>query len=165
MQLVLGSSRGTPIQSVTALLTHQHSLQQRGPDGASRCKVFVFRQLLLCHCEQLLTHQRRNRNFDPILARPLMVGAIPTRQSFSLAYRSRDSLSRPQLIHDELGQALTAIKLEFTSLLQNLPSEEELVGRRSQAILKLLNQTSNPFEESEQNYDQQCWTTWVWWPR
>jgi signal transduction histidine kinase len=43
-------------------------------------------------------------------------------------------------IHDELGQALTAIKFEFTSLLQNLPSEEELVGRRSQAILKLLNE-------------------------
>ena len=43
-------------------------------------------------------------------------------------------------IHDELGQALTAIKLEFTALLRDLPADEGPVMRRSQSILKLLNE-------------------------
>jgi signal transduction histidine kinase len=42
-------------------------------------------------------------------------------------------------IHDELGQALTAIKIEFASLLRDLP--EGLAAPRSQSILKLLDQT------------------------
>jgi signal transduction histidine kinase len=44
-------------------------------------------------------------------------------------------------IHDELGQALTAIKLEFTALLRDLPAHEGPVSQRSQSILKLLDQT------------------------
>ena len=42
-------------------------------------------------------------------------------------------------IHDELGQALTAIKIEFASLLRDLP--EGLAAPRGQSILKLLEQT------------------------
>jgi signal transduction histidine kinase len=42
-------------------------------------------------------------------------------------------------IHDELGQALTAIKIEFASLLRDLP--EGLAAPRSQSILKILDQT------------------------
>ena len=44
-------------------------------------------------------------------------------------------------IHDELGQALTAIKLEFTSLLHELPGQPELAAPRGQSILRLLDQT------------------------
>src|SRR3984893_4524878 len=44
-------------------------------------------------------------------------------------------------IHDELGQALTAIKLEFTSLLHELPEQPELAAPRGQSILRLLDQT------------------------
>jgi signal transduction histidine kinase len=43
-------------------------------------------------------------------------------------------------IHDELGQALTAIKLEFTALLRDLPAVEVPVSQRSQSILKLLDE-------------------------
>jgi signal transduction histidine kinase len=43
-------------------------------------------------------------------------------------------------IHDELGQVLTAIKLEFTALLQELPGDQEPVSQRSQSILKLLDE-------------------------
>ena len=43
-------------------------------------------------------------------------------------------------IHDELGQALTAIKFEFTALLRDLPADEEPVRGRSQAILNVLNE-------------------------
>jgi len=44
-------------------------------------------------------------------------------------------------IHDELGQALTAIKLEFTSLLHDLPEDQGIAAPRSQSILRLLDQT------------------------
>ncbi len=43
-------------------------------------------------------------------------------------------------IHDELGQALTAIKLEFTALLRDLPAVESQVNQRSQSILALLDE-------------------------
>ena len=43
-------------------------------------------------------------------------------------------------IHDELGQALTAIKFEFTAMLQDLPAGEADVSRRSLSILKLLDE-------------------------
>jgi signal transduction histidine kinase len=43
-------------------------------------------------------------------------------------------------VHDELGQALTAIKLEFTALLRDLPADEGPVRQRSQSILKLLDE-------------------------
>jgi len=43
-------------------------------------------------------------------------------------------------IHDELGQALTAIKLEFTALLRELPANQEPVRQRSQSILNLLDE-------------------------
>ncbi len=41
-------------------------------------------------------------------------------------------------IHDELGQALTAIKLEYTALLRDLPAGDGPVNQRSQTILTLL---------------------------
>ena len=43
-------------------------------------------------------------------------------------------------VHDELGQALTAIKLEFTALLRDLPAVEVPVSLRSQSILNLLDE-------------------------
>ena len=44
-------------------------------------------------------------------------------------------------IHDELGQALTAIKIEFTALLRYPPDDNGLSAVRSESILKLLDQT------------------------
>ena len=41
-------------------------------------------------------------------------------------------------IHDELGYALAAIKLEFTALLRDLQVDEGPVGQRSQSILEAL---------------------------
>jgi signal transduction histidine kinase len=43
-------------------------------------------------------------------------------------------------IHEELGQALTAIKLEFTALLRDLPAVEGPVHQRRQSILKLVDE-------------------------
>jgi signal transduction histidine kinase len=43
-------------------------------------------------------------------------------------------------IHDELGQALTAIKLEFSSLLLELPPSPGRVGHRSHSILRLVDE-------------------------
>jgi signal transduction histidine kinase len=44
-------------------------------------------------------------------------------------------------IHDDLGQALTALKLEFTALLRDLPSDERPARRRAQSISTLLDAT------------------------
>jgi len=41
-------------------------------------------------------------------------------------------------IHDELGQALTAIKLDVTALVRKLPADQEPAVQRGQSILKLL---------------------------
>jgi len=43
-------------------------------------------------------------------------------------------------IHDDLGQALTAIKIDLTSLLRDLPENQGMAAPRSQSILKLLDQ-------------------------
>jgi signal transduction histidine kinase len=43
-------------------------------------------------------------------------------------------------IHDELGQALTAIKLEVTTLLRDLPADEGPAPQRSRSIVKLLDE-------------------------
>jgi PAS domain S-box-containing protein len=43
-------------------------------------------------------------------------------------------------IHDELGQALTAIKIDFASLLRDLGQDQGTKSPRSQSILKLLGQ-------------------------
>jgi PAS domain S-box-containing protein len=43
-------------------------------------------------------------------------------------------------IHDELGQALTAVRLELTALLRHLPADEGPTGERSRSIVKLLDE-------------------------
>jgi PAS domain S-box-containing protein len=44
-------------------------------------------------------------------------------------------------IHDELGQALTAIKLDVTALVRELPADQGSAAQRGQSILKLLDET------------------------
>jgi signal transduction histidine kinase len=44
-------------------------------------------------------------------------------------------------IHDELGQALTAIKIDLTALLRELPTDKGPVVQRSQSVLKRLDET------------------------
>ena len=55
------------------------------------------------------------------------------------AVREEERTKVAREIHDELGQALTAIKIEFASLLRDLPGG--LPGPRGQSILRLLDQT------------------------
>jgi len=44
-------------------------------------------------------------------------------------------------IHDELGQALTAIKIDLTALVRELPMDNGPAVQRSQSILKLVDET------------------------
>jgi PAS domain S-box-containing protein len=55
--------------------------------------------------------------------------------------REEERIRVAREVHDELGQALTAIKIEFTSLLRDLPEDQGIAAPRSQSILKLLDQT------------------------
>jgi PAS domain S-box-containing protein len=51
----------------------------------------------------------------------------------------RKSVARE--IHDELGQALTAIKIDLASLVRELPAAQEQQRRRTDSILELVDQT------------------------
>jgi signal transduction histidine kinase len=55
-----------------------------------------------------------------------------------LTVREEERARAGRDIHDELGYALAAIKLEFTALLRDLPLDKGRVGQRSESILKLL---------------------------
>ncbi|HME01088.1 MAG TPA: PAS domain S-box protein [Terriglobia bacterium] len=44
-------------------------------------------------------------------------------------------------IHDQLGQALTAIKIDLSSLVRELPAEREQPSKRTSSIFKLLDET------------------------
>jgi len=43
-------------------------------------------------------------------------------------------------VHDELGQALTAAKMEIRALLRDFPTDEARVSQRGQSVLKLLDE-------------------------
>ena len=43
-------------------------------------------------------------------------------------------------VHDELGQALTAAKMEVAALLRDFPTDEARVSQRGQSVLKLLDE-------------------------
>jgi len=62
-----------------------------------------------------------------------LAGRLQTVREDERAKAARD-------IHDELGYALAAIKLEFTALLRDLPADKAPVGQRSQSILKLVDE-------------------------
>ena len=56
------------------------------------------------------------------------------------AAREEERTRLAREIHDELGQVLTAIKIDFAALLRALPTDEEPVTQRSQSILRLLDE-------------------------
>ena len=58
--------------------------------------MLIFLQLFLCQCECRFIHQSRNWNLDPVLTRPLMVGAVAATDPIPLAQGTSDPLPRPQ---------------------------------------------------------------------
>jgi len=91
-----GGRRGA-IERIAAALTNQHPLQQGRFDGAPGRMPSVLLQLLLRQGESLFADQARNRNLDPILAGPLVVGAVAARQPLAFPQPSRDALPRSEL--------------------------------------------------------------------
>lgn len=66
-------------------------------------------------------------------------------------------------IHDELGQVLTAIKIDLNALIPSVTADPGPNSQRLQAGCWM-----GPFipsEELGQIYDQGFWTTWAWRPR
>jgi len=57
----------------------------------------------------------------------------------SVREEERKSVARE--IHDQLGQALTAIKLDLSSLLRALPAERDSLSRKGSPLLQLVDET------------------------
>jgi signal transduction histidine kinase len=55
--------------------------------------------------------------------------------------REEDRAKVAREIHDELGQALTAIKIDLASLVYELSPEQEQQSRREESILQLIDET------------------------
>ena len=82
--------------------------------------------------ERLLNNiLERQRSFDQLRALAARLQSV----------REEERTGVAREIHDELGQALTAIKIDLASLLRDLPEDQGLASPRSQSILKLLDQT------------------------
>ncbi len=81
------------------------------------------------------------RLLDNILTREQSLAQLRALTARLQTVREDERTKAAREIHDELGQALTAIKLEFTALLGDLPAHEGPLNQRSQSILKLLDQT------------------------
>lgn len=77
------------------------------------------------------SEEKLQRSFDQLRAL--------TAQLQSVREEERKTVARE--IHDELGQALTAIKLDVAALVRELPGNQGRAVQRSQSILKLLDET------------------------
>ncbi len=94
--------------------------------------------------EEFLKPDQPSREVDRLLNN-ILKGEQSLAQLRALAarlqiVREEERARTAREIHDELGQALTAIKLELTALLRNPPSNEGPVGHQSRSILKLVDQ-------------------------
>src|SRR5215472_2013446 len=92
----------------------------------------IFLQLVLCECEGLLVDQCGHRNLDPILAWPLVVGAVAGRQPIALAQGTCDPLSR-----SNRGLAVAGLTL-IGGIAQQRPHGRALPPRISSARGNLL---------------------------
>src|SRR5271169_345526 len=85
IELAFGGSRRGSIEAVATVLADQHPLQQAGHDGTSGGKALIVLQMLLCKCEGPFRDQGRHRDFDPLLARPFVMGTAARAMATPLA--------------------------------------------------------------------------------
>jgi len=93
VQFLFRGRRRCSIQTVAALLTDQHSLQQSRLNGAPRRVVLFFSSCSWARAK--VCSLGRCGQLDPVWAWPFMISAITTRYSVALAQGPGDSLSRP----------------------------------------------------------------------
>jgi len=81
--------------------------------------------------ERKRTQEERQRSLEQLRA---LTGRLQ-----NIREEERKRVARE--IHDQLGQALTAIKLDLSSLVSELPAELKPLAKRSSPILKLVDET------------------------
>ncbi len=62
-------------------------------------------------------------------------------------------------IHDELGQALTSIKIDLSSLAHEFPAETQ-AAKKIESILRVVDQTIKSVRRIATELRPGCWTTW-----
>src|SRR5258708_1310837 len=85
-------SRCRAIKTVAAFTTCHQALDHARCNCPTRCAIFVGLQSLRRKCEGFFRDNCRHRNLDPLIARPLMMGAIAWGSSASDAQWSCDAL-------------------------------------------------------------------------
>ncbi len=101
--------------------------------------MLVLLQLFLSQSEDLFTHQRRHRHFDPLLPWSLMVGAVAAGDSVALPQRPGDSLPRTQLRLAIAGLAAISRIAQHAPHCRSLPTRR----CRSRRNLALVQHASN----------------------
>ena len=86
------SRRGSRERVSTPTAADEALHKTRG-DGASTRADFVLVQEFLCPCERRLVDERRDRDFDPLLAWSFMVGAVARGHATSQSQRACHSLA------------------------------------------------------------------------
>jgi PAS domain S-box-containing protein len=96
-----------------------------GPEGVDRAACVLYDIT-----ERKQTEARLNRSFGQLRALAARLQSV----------REEERTKVAREIHDELGQALTAIKIELSSLLFEWPSEQK-PSKRAASIIRLVDQT------------------------
>ncbi|WP_054773708.1 hybrid sensor histidine kinase/response regulator [Methylogaea oryzae] len=67
-------------------------------------------------------------------------------------------------LHDDLGQSLTALKMDMSWLKKRLPEEQPVLTQKADDMLKLIDAPWSPSAASPPICGRACWTTWGWLP-
>src|ERR1022692_686512 len=97
---------GSPVHGLAALAAADNALQDARLDRTAGREAFVVLQPLLRKIERGAVDNDRHGDFDPFLARPLMMGAVARDTAAAQAYRPCDTLAQRRLGLAETSQSV-----------------------------------------------------------
>src|SRR4029077_13436685 len=123
--------RRSAIKTVAAFAARHQALHDAGRDCATRRAIFVRLKPLCGQCKGLLSDNRWDRNLDPFLSWPLVVGAVPRCESASQTDWPRDALSLRRLRFVEACRSLVRRIAQHSPNHRTLPTRDSLACRNA----------------------------------